>query len=83
MFSHTQELRDRVAAKQKELESRLAQARAAGRMHGRESTEQLQRRLNELTEIVADGWNQISETTAAKLNAWLDADEGAQDEDAQ
>jgi len=79
MFTHTQELRDRVSAKQKELESRLAKARAAGRMHGRESIEQLQRRLNHLSEIVADGWNQISETTAAKLNAWLGADEDTED----
>ncbi len=77
--SEREELRDRVEAKRKRLEARLAEARAEGRKHGREAVEKIQQSLSDLKEMMAGGWDEVSEAVSAKLNAWL----SSQDDDGE
>ncbi|HBP18088.1 MAG TPA: hypothetical protein DEA08_09890 [Planctomycetes bacterium] len=74
--SERAELQDRIEAKRKELEARLASFKADGRKHSRESKQALEERLAKLEESLAQGWDDMSEKVAAKLNRWLeDGDE--------
>jgi hypothetical protein len=74
------ELRDRVDAKRKRLEARLLEARAEGRKRARESVEGLQKKLDELGNLLSGGFESLSEDVSAKLNGWL-AEEDEEDLD--
>ncbi len=76
-FSAKEELKDRIGAKRNQIEASRAEARAVGRTQGRESVEALQGKLDELTTLVAGGWDQLTEDVSAKLNAWLAEDDEA------
>ncbi|MCA8924192.1 MAG: hypothetical protein KDD82_20450 [Planctomycetes bacterium] len=73
-FTQTEELADRVQAKRKRLEARLQEARADTRKQGREAAEALQTHLDDLSELLSKGWNQVSEDVADKLNHWLSSE---------
>jgi len=75
--SERAELKDRIEAKRKELEARLASFKADGRKSSRESKQALEERLAELETTLSDGWDQMSEKVAAKLNRWLDKGDDA------
>ncbi len=73
-MNQKQELKTRVVAKQKELEARIATLQADAGAAAREERAKLERKLREAKEQVKNGWDQMTEDVAAKLNAWL-ADE--------
>ncbi len=66
------ELKDRVAAKQKELEARLHTLRADAQTKSREEVEKLEAKLDEMKSAVKDGWEKMTEASAKKLNELLD-----------
>lgn len=72
--SQTTELKHRVTAKQRELEAKLAEARADATAKGRESAESIKKRLDDLKRIVPEKWDDVREATAQKLNTWLRED---------
>jgi hypothetical protein len=74
MLKKTDELRDRYEAKKKRLSARLAELKADGRHEAIEARDKIQQKLREAEEWVKDGWEKMSEPTAAKLNEWLDRD---------
>ena len=76
-MSQFDELKDRVAAKQKRLEARLAELRADARSKGREEGDRLEAELVSVRDAIKDGWDKVTEEVAAKLNQWLDNDNGA------
>ena len=65
------ELKTRVEAKRKELQARAKELRADSQKHGRETLEKVENKLKELDRMLRDGWDNVSETTSAKLNEWL------------
>lgn len=72
MLERYEELKDRVKAKQRELESRFHELKADGRAEAREERDTVKRKLDELQETVKDGWEKLSDKVSAKLNDWLD-----------
>ncbi len=76
-MSQFDELKDRVTAKQKLLESRLAELRADARSKGREEGDRLEAELVSVRDAIKDGWDKVTEEVAAKLNQWLDNDHSA------
>lgn len=73
-MSQTKELSDRVTAKRKEIEGKLYKARADSRKESREAADGLEKKLKELNEMVKDGFDNVSEAVAKKLNDWLGKD---------
>ena len=71
MLSRQEELKDRIKAKQRELESRYNQLKADSRAETREERNRVKSRLDELQESIKDGWDNVSDRVAAKLNEWL------------
>ena len=76
-LSERAELKDRIKAKRKELEARLASFKADGRKNSRESKQAIEERLTELENTLSEGWDQMGEKVAAKLNDWLDKTESS------
>jgi DNA-binding transcriptional MerR regulator len=74
MMNNTEELKDRVNAKKHELQAKLSELKADARAEARETRTKLQSKLDELEEDLKEGWEKVSETTAAKLNRWLERD---------
>ena len=73
-MSQRAELKDRIDAKRKRLEARISELKADARSTSREEVANLQSKLDELGESLKDGWDDISEAVAGKLNAWLKKD---------
>lgn len=74
-MSDTDELRNRIESKKHEIQKKIADYKADSSSEKRERIETLQGRLEELEKHVSDGWNDISESVAGKLNEWLKDDE--------
>jgi len=74
MLKNKDELKDRVAAKQKSLSAKLAEMKADGRHEAIEARDKIERKLKEAQDYLKDGWDRITEPMAAKLNDWLDKD---------
>lgn len=71
MPTPTQELKDRVAAKQKRVEARIHELKAEGSDKARQKADQLQTQLKDIREKVSDGYEDLKQDTAAKINDWL------------
>ena len=76
-MSQFDELKDRVTAKQKRLEARLAELRADVRSASREEGDRLEAELASVRDSIKDGWEKVTEEVAGKLNKWLDNDNDA------
>ena len=72
MISEQEELKDRIKAKQRELEARFSELKADSRSEARDERDRVRSRLDELQETIKDGWDNLSDRVAAKLNDWLD-----------
>jgi len=72
MISKQEELKDRIKAKQRELEARFNELKADSRSEARTEREKVKSRLDELQEAIKDGWDNMSDRVSAKLNEWLD-----------
>lgn len=75
MTRPTTELRSRIEAKKKELEARVLGLKADAQAKTRETEEHIRARLNDLQEILSDGWERMSEESAKRLNRWLKDEE--------
>ncbi|HDS00378.1 MAG TPA: hypothetical protein ENO22_02985 [candidate division Zixibacteria bacterium] len=71
MPDRTNELKARVEAKKKELEQNLTQLKAEAHGKKNDEIEKLENQLNELNELIKDGWDNISEAAVEKINSWL------------
>lgn len=73
-MAQTDELKHRVEAKKKAIESRIAELRADTSHQAREEREGLERKLEELGSHLSQGWENVTESVAGKLNDWLHDD---------
>lgn len=73
-MSQQAELKDRIDAKKKRLEAKISELKADARSTSREESKKLQSKLDALGDSLKDGWDDLSETVAGKLNAWLKDD---------
>jgi len=71
MNLRTEELKNRVTAKRKQLEARLAELKADAQGKAADERDKLEARLAEIGDAVKDGWENLSERTAKKLNDLL------------
>lgn len=70
-MDETDELRTRVKAKRKELEARLYELEADGRAAANEGAQHARQKLDELNQLLRDGWDNLSQSAASRLNEWL------------
>ena len=73
-MSEKDELRDRIEAKKKQMESRLSELKADSRSEARAELKELEAKLEELTATLKSGWNDLTDSVAGKLNDWLKHD---------
>lgn len=71
MATEMTELKARVEAKKKELEAQIAKFKADSLGKSNDALETLQKRLNSLEGDLKNGWENVSESVAGKLNRWL------------
>ena len=71
MIDNKEELKDRVKAKQRELQSRYHELKADSRAEARQESGKIRRKLDELQETMKEGWDDLTESVTAKLNEWL------------
>jgi hypothetical protein len=65
------ELKLRVKAKQKLIEAKIAELKASSASGANEAIQKLQGQLGDLQGQVKQGWEDLTEGAAAKLNNWL------------
>ena len=70
-MSEVGELKSRVEAKKKQLEADLAQAKADFHGDANDAEKGIKSKLEELSDYLSDGWDNLSESMAEKLNSWL------------
>lgn len=71
MTSQDKELKDRVEAKRKRIEARIHELKADSAEASRKKIESLQQELNEVTDAIRDGYENLSDKAMAKVNEWL------------
>ena len=71
MIEHKDELKNRVEARQRALQARYLELKADTQERTREERDRVKHKLDELKETVKDGWDNLSEKVAEKLNDWL------------
>ena len=71
MADRWDELKHRVAAKRKELEAQIERAKADGIARSHDTRDQARQKLDELNQALKDGWENLSNATAKRLNDWL------------
>lgn len=71
-MTQVKELRLRYEAKKKDLEHRIAQARADASSEKNDQSENLRKHLEELEGAVQDSWDKMSESAAKTVNDLLD-----------
>lgn len=69
--SQRKELRHRVEEKKSRLEAELERLKAEGEKTRRDKVEEIETRLDNLSNMLRDGWDRLSEQTAQQLNRWL------------
>jgi hypothetical protein len=72
MSLRTEELKNRVEAKQKQLQARLSELKADAQSKTADEIEQIKAKLKTLQETVRDGWDSMTDATTRKLNDWLE-----------
>lgn len=75
-MTQKQELRLRYEAAKKDLEHRIAEAKADASSQKNDQAENLQDRLKQLESAAKENWNDMSESAAKKVNDLLDRFEG-------
>jgi len=71
MLTEKDKLRDNVAARRKELQAHLARLGANTRTAAADEKDRIEAKLRELDTALRDGWEHLTESTAAQLNRWL------------
>jgi hypothetical protein len=67
MGNRSEELRDRVEQKKHELLARLNELKADNRSEAREQSSKIKLRLDQLEDMVKEGWDKAE----VKINEWL------------
>jgi hypothetical protein len=67
-------LRKKIEAKRSQLEADLSQMRGYALGTAEEHKDRIERKLRQLEVALKDGWEQLSENGARKLDAWLNDD---------
>lgn len=73
-MSQTDELKNRVEAKKLSLQAKIKELQADTQAASREEAQKLQSKLDALTESIKDGWDNVTDAVAGKLNDWLKDD---------
>lgn len=73
-MSQADELKNRVEAKKLSLQAKIKELQADTQATSREQAQKLQSKLDSLADGVKDGWDNMTETVAGKLNEWLKDD---------
>jgi len=66
------ELMQRIEEKKRELEEQLESARGKALGVKNETSEAIEKRLNELKDLIRDGTQDLSEKTRKRIEAWLE-----------
>jgi hypothetical protein len=66
-----EELKHRIEAKKKELQSKLETMKADKHADAAKTSTDIKTKLNELEMHVKNGWENLTESAATKLNDWL------------
>jgi len=74
MITRKDELKSRVEARMARLESQLKEAKADAQAASRTQKESLEKQLSEIRSTLSDGWENLSEQAAEKLNNLLKDD---------
>jgi hypothetical protein len=72
MFKKSDELKDRIEARKHELMSKYNELKADSRAEASTRRDSIKARLSELEDTLKDGWDNVSESVAGKLNGWLE-----------
>jgi len=72
MSSSTTELKQRAEARMKELEAQLAEFKADAASTSREAADRAELELQTLKQAAQEGWENLKDETAAKVNDVLD-----------
>lgn len=72
MSTQTQELKHRVEAKKKELESKLEHMKADAAGSSDDAKRSLKQRIEKLDRTMRDGFDDLTDEAARKINALLD-----------
>jgi len=67
-MTQTQELKHRAQAKRKELEARLHEMQADAHSAKSDAMETIKRKLDDLQDAAREGWDNLSEATAKRVN---------------
>ncbi len=67
-----EELKDRVNVRKHELMARLSELKADARHEASVTRDRISDRLRELEDMVKEGWDNLSDATAARIDRWLD-----------
>ena len=73
-MSQADELKNRVEAKKLSLQAKIKELQADTQATSREQAQKLQSKLDSLGDNVKDGWDNMTEAVAGKLNEWLKDD---------
>ncbi len=73
-MSQSDELKNRIEAKKLSLRAKIKELQADGQSASREEAKKLEARLDSLADSVKDGWDNLSDAVAGKLNDWLKDD---------
>ena len=74
MPNEMNELKLRVEARKKEIEAQIAKFKADSVGNKNDAIDSLQKKLRGLETDLKNGWENVSESIAAKLNRWLSDD---------
>lgn len=69
--TNTSELKTRIEAKRAQLEAELKRLKSDAQGKGNEAIKAIEARLAEVNASVKEGWHNVSEEVAGKLNSWL------------
>lgn len=70
-MKQTAELKKRIEAKRKELEARIAEGQANANQSMQARAKQAESELEELKSHLKQGWENLTEDVAGRLNRWL------------
>jgi gas vesicle protein len=65
------ELKHRVEARRAALESRLHELAAESSATAKDTSKQISERLDSLKKEISDGWDDLGDAAAERLNHWL------------
>lgn len=74
-MADVEELKNRVEARKHDIEAEIARLKADAGEKQRDRIEQLENRLQEASDVVKGGWQDLSDSVVTQLNDWLKKEE--------